>query len=67
MIPLRPFMNQLGGGYYPTGQSHGVYQNPSSLVISKNQYLPRAMVVDATTMAPFSGHIKFSILVKINE
>jgi hypothetical protein len=28
MIPLQPFMNQLGGGYYPTGQGHGIYQNP---------------------------------------
>jgi hypothetical protein len=29
MMPLQPFMNQLGGGYYPTGKGHGVYQNPA--------------------------------------
>jgi hypothetical protein len=28
IIPIKPFMNQFGGGYYPTGQGHGIYQNP---------------------------------------
>jgi len=28
MVPIQPFMNQFGGGYYPTGQGHGIYQNP---------------------------------------
>jgi hypothetical protein len=36
-IPLHPFMNQYGGGYYPTRQGHGVYQNPSWPAISQNQ------------------------------
>jgi hypothetical protein len=36
MIPLQPFMNQFGGGYYPVGQGHGVYQNPSWPTISQN-------------------------------
>ena len=24
---MQPFMGQMGGGYYPTGQGHGVYSN----------------------------------------
>ena len=24
---MHPFMGQMGGGYYPTGQGHGVYSN----------------------------------------
>jgi hypothetical protein len=35
-MPLHPFMNQYGG-YYPSGQGHGVYQNPSWPAISQNQ------------------------------
>ena len=26
-IPMYPFMHQVGGGYYPTRQGHGVYNN----------------------------------------
>jgi hypothetical protein len=37
MMPLQPFMNHFGGGYHPTGQGHGVYQNPSWTTISQNQ------------------------------
>jgi hypothetical protein len=37
MMPLQNFMNQLGGGYYPTGQGHGVYQNPDCPAVSPNQ------------------------------
>jgi hypothetical protein len=40
MMPLQTFMNQLGGGYYPTRKGHGVYQNPSWHMISQNQYFP---------------------------
>jgi hypothetical protein len=40
MMPLQPFMNQFGGGYFPTGQGHGVYQNPSWPAISQNQSFP---------------------------
>jgi hypothetical protein len=25
MVPIQNFMNQFGGGYYPTGQGHGIY------------------------------------------
>ena len=35
-MPLQPFMNQLGGGYYPTEKGHGVYQNPSWPAIPQN-------------------------------
>ena len=24
---MQPFMGQMGGGYYPTGQGHGIYSN----------------------------------------
>ena len=24
---MQPYMGQMGGGYYPTGQGHGVYRN----------------------------------------
>jgi hypothetical protein len=30
-------MNMFGGRYYPVGQGHGVYQNPSWPTISQNQ------------------------------
>jgi hypothetical protein len=40
MMPLQPFMNQFGGGYYPARQGHGVYQNPSWPAISQNQSFP---------------------------
>jgi hypothetical protein len=35
-MPLQPFMNHLGGGYYPTGQGHGIYQNPGWPTILQN-------------------------------
>jgi hypothetical protein len=28
-MPLQPFMNKYGGGYYPAGQEQGVNQDPS--------------------------------------
>jgi hypothetical protein len=31
MVPIQPFMNQFGGGYYPTRQGHGIYQNLDGL------------------------------------
>jgi hypothetical protein len=37
-IPLQPFMNQLGGGYYPIEKGHGVYQNPPYPTVSQIQY-----------------------------
>jgi hypothetical protein len=36
-MPLQPFTNQYGGGYYPTGQGQGVNQDPSWPAISQNQ------------------------------
>ena len=24
---MQPYMGQIGGGYYPNGQGHGVYRN----------------------------------------
>jgi hypothetical protein len=35
-IPLQPFMNQYGGGYYHVKQGNGVYKNPSWPAISHN-------------------------------
>ena len=26
-MSMQPYMGQMGGGYYPTGQGHGVYNN----------------------------------------
>ena len=26
---MQPFMSQMGAGYYPTGQGHGIYSNKS--------------------------------------
>jgi hypothetical protein len=43
MMPLQPFMNQFGGGYYHVEQGHGVYQNPAWLAISQNQSFPRPL------------------------
>ena len=28
-IPMHPYMGHMGGGYYPTGQGHGLHQHPS--------------------------------------
>jgi hypothetical protein len=42
MIPLKPLMNQLGGGYYPTRQGHGVFKNPPWPAVSQSQYFPGA-------------------------
>jgi hypothetical protein len=57
-IPLHPFMNQYGGGHYPTGQGHGVYQNPSWPAISQNQSLPKPwsqMSQPTTATSPFTA------------
>jgi hypothetical protein len=42
MVPLQPFMNQFGGGYYPTEQGHGIYQNPGCSAIPQPQSFPGA-------------------------
>jgi hypothetical protein len=67
MVPLQPFMNQLGGGYYPTGQGHGIYQNPGFSAISQTQYFPGAWAQMPQPQTPFSGHAKSARLVKIDE
>jgi hypothetical protein len=36
VMPLQPFMNQYGGGYYPVRHGHGVYRNTSWTAISQN-------------------------------
>jgi hypothetical protein len=36
-MPLQPFMNHYGGGYYPVEQGQGVNQNPSWPAIPQNQ------------------------------
>jgi hypothetical protein len=41
LMPLQPFMNQYGGGYYLVGQGQGVNQDPSWPAISQNQSFPR--------------------------
>jgi hypothetical protein len=38
-MPLQPFMNRFGGGYYHVGKGHGIYQNPSYPAISQNRSL----------------------------
>jgi hypothetical protein len=40
MVPIQPLMNQFGGGYYPTGQGHGIYQNPIWHAIPQQKYFP---------------------------
>jgi hypothetical protein len=42
MVHIQPFMNKFGGGYYPTGQCHGVYQNPGWFTIPQHQSFPGA-------------------------
>ena len=37
---MNPFMGHIGGGYYPTGQGHGVYSNQNYM----NQALLGSMV-----------------------
>jgi hypothetical protein len=36
LMPLHPFMNQYGGGYYPVRHDYGVYHNHSWPEISQN-------------------------------
>ena len=33
-IPMHPYMNQFEGGYFPTSQGHGLYQNPPFPMVS---------------------------------
>jgi hypothetical protein len=63
-MPLHPFMNQYGGGYYPYGHGHGVYHNPSWLAISQNQsflepwsQMPQPIVATSPVTACHTGII----------
>jgi hypothetical protein len=42
MVPIQPFMNQFGGGYYPTINNHGIYQKHGWPTIPQRQSFPRA-------------------------
>jgi hypothetical protein len=42
MVPIKPLMNQFGGGYNPTEQSHGIYQNPGWPAMPQHQYFSGA-------------------------
>jgi hypothetical protein len=57
MIPLQPFMNQLGGGYYPTNRAMVYTRTLFACDLSKPVF-PGSMGSDATTPAPFFGHVK---------
>jgi hypothetical protein len=54
-MPLQPIMNRYGGGYYPTKQGHGIYQNPSWPAISQNQ----------SFLAPWSQIPQFTIVTSL--
>jgi hypothetical protein len=64
MVPLQPFMNQLGGGYYPTEKFHGVYQNPVWIEISQNQYFLRARDHSPQLQLPFMATLNLPYLSK---
>jgi hypothetical protein len=38
LMPLQPFIDQYGGGYYPAGQGQGVNQDSSWPAIPQNQF-----------------------------
>ena len=46
---MHPFMGQMGGGYYPIGQGHGVYSNQPYV----NQYYHGAWNQPAQPRLPF--------------
>jgi hypothetical protein len=59
MVPLQPFMNQLGGGCYHTGSSHGIYQNPRWSAISQTQSFPGAWAQVPQPWLPFLAMLNF--------
>jgi hypothetical protein len=65
MVPLQPFMSQLGGGYYPTRQGHGVYQNPGWFAIPQPQYFPGASVQTSQPRIPFLSMLNILDLSKL--
>jgi hypothetical protein len=65
MVPLQPFMNQLGGGYYPTRQGHGIYQNPGWSAISQTQSFPGAWAQTPQPRLPFLATLNLPDLSKL--
>jgi hypothetical protein len=65
MVPLQPFMNQVGGGYYLFGQGHGVYQNPGWPEISQTQFFPRAWAQTPQPQLPFMAMLNMPDLSKL--
>jgi hypothetical protein len=65
MMPLQPFMNLIGGGYYPTRQGHSVYQNPPWPTVSKNQSFLGAWSQTPQRRIPFLATLNFPDLLKL--
>jgi hypothetical protein len=53
MVPIQPLMNHFGGGYYPTGQGHGVYQNTRWSAIHQHQSFSGAWDQTPQPQTPF--------------
>jgi hypothetical protein len=73
-MPLHPFMNQYGGGYYHVEQVHGVYQNPSWPTISQNQYflkpcsqMPQPTTATSLVIIGHNGIIKPTFAVHVGD
>jgi hypothetical protein len=52
-------MNQFGGGYYPTRQGHGVYQNPGWSTIPQHQSFLGAWAQMPQPRLPFLATLNF--------
>jgi hypothetical protein len=65
MMPLQPFMNQLGGGYYPTRTGPWCIPEPFLAHDLSKPVFPRSMVSDATPRLPFLATLNFPDLSKL--
>jgi hypothetical protein len=65
MVPIQPLMNQFGGRYYPTGQGHGIYQNPRWPAIPQHQSFPRAWAQTLQPQVPFLASLNLPDLSRL--
>jgi hypothetical protein len=65
MVPIQPFMNQFGGGYYPTGHGHGIYQNPGWSSIPQPKTFPGSWAQMSQPRLPFMAMLNLPDLSKL--
>jgi hypothetical protein len=65
MVPIQPFMNQFGGGYYPIGQGHDIYPNLGWLAIPQHQSFTGAWAQTPQPRLPFLATLNLPDLSKL--